>query len=188
MLALGKGWVHITMNNFGEKWECTLEIHRRLTRVITYSSYFCSPWAHCVMEALLWGKHLSFQQKLWQSHVNYFAHFLIRCNLNGNKGVWRGPRRLPSPCPPEFEVIISNAVASNERDGTVDLGPISDFSKSLGNWGSINILSAQNTLALSPFWQAELKWEGGVGVGLNLRKLTKDKVVSPVPSSGHSWQ
>lgn len=30
ILALGKGWVHITMNNFGEKWECTLEIHRRL--------------------------------------------------------------------------------------------------------------------------------------------------------------
>lgn len=27
------------------------------------------------------GKHLSFQQKLWRSHVNYFANFLIRCNL-----------------------------------------------------------------------------------------------------------
>lgn len=81
ILALGKGWVHITTSNFGEKRECTLEIHRRLTRVITYSSYLCFPWAHCVMEALLWGKQLSFQQRLWWSHVKYFANFLIRCNL-----------------------------------------------------------------------------------------------------------
>lgn len=68
-----------------------------------------------------------------------------------------GTTWAPSPCPPEFEVIISNAVASNERDDTVDFGPINDFSKSLRNRGSINILSAQNTIAFSAFWQAELK-------------------------------
>lgn len=63
--------------------------------------------------------------------------------------------------------------SSFKWNDTVNLGTINDFSKSLRNRGSINILSAQNTFALSPFWQAELKREGGVGVGLNLGNLLR---------------
>lgn len=91
ILALGKGWVHITMSNFGERWEWTLEIHRRLTQVITYNSYFCFPWVHCTMEASF------FQQSLGGHKRNSFANFLTWYNLcrmarkrllilNSNKG------------------------------------------------------------------------------------------------------